>query len=296
MAKKMNENQLRFFHVILGSLIATLALIFGVFAAYSGSLSNLVQCSIFSSIGFFLLAISNCHKIFFMKWKHANFTNFIIAILYLIVAVASAFLSLNGKVVYIIVGILFAITIMINRVLVLIKSHRPSEIILNGSLFLLAAGLFVYLCIPGDTQMMTLAPLLYGMLIALVAFTDIFRYCFVGFRKNVLIRILKRTYTFEILYGLLTLIVGISIIISVSEPKFEHFGDALWYCFAVVTTIGFGDYTCVTVIGRVLTIILGVYGLVVVALITSIVVNFYNELTPKKDIDAEETKEESKKD
>jgi hypothetical protein len=44
-----------------------------------------------------------------------------------------------------------------------------------------------------------------------------------------------------------------------------------------VTTIGFGDLTAVTDFGRILSVILGAYGIVVVALITSIIVNFYGE-------------------
>ena len=44
-----------------------------------------------------------------------------------------------------------------------------------------------------------------------------------------------------------------------------------------MTTIGFGDLTAVTDFGRILSVILGAYGIVVVALITSIIVNFYGE-------------------
>ena len=69
----------------------------------------------------------------------------------------------------------------------------------------------------------------------------------------------------------------------------ENFNDALWYCFAIVTTIGFGDLTAVTDFGRILSVILGIYGIVVVALITSIIVNFYGEM--KKDGDEPEEKE-----
>ena len=70
------------------------------------------------------------------------------------------------------------------------------------------------------------------------------------------------------------------------------FPEALWYCFAVVTTIGFGDIVAITPIGRVLTVILGLYGLIVVAVITSIVVNFYNETAGRHD--QKELKEISK--
>jgi len=73
------------------------------------------------------------------------------------------------------------------------------------------------------------------------------------------------------------------------DPSFDHFEDALWYCFAVVTTIGFGDLTATTLVGRILSVILGMYGIVVVALITSIVVNFYGEM---KKVDPEDELEE----
>ena len=53
--------------------------------------------------------------------------------------------------------------------------------------------------------------------------------------------------------------------------------NALWYCFAVETTIGFGNMTAVSVIGRVLSVIPGMYG-IAAALITSIIVNFCGEM------------------
>ena len=47
---------------------------------------------------------------------------------------------------------------------------------------------------------------------------------------------------------------------------------------AGVTTIGFGDITAVTDLGRTISVVLGIYGIIVVALITSIIVNFYGEI------------------
>lgn len=58
----------------------------------------------------------------------------------------------------------------------------------------------------------------------------------------------------------------------------REYTNALWYCFAVVTTIGFGGMTATSAIGRTLSVILGLYGIVVVALITSIIVNFYGKM------------------
>ena len=83
--------------------------------------------------------------------------------------------------------------------------------------------------------------------------------------------------------GLVGLIVVASLILAHIEPSMTNFPDALWYCFAVVTTIGFGDFAAVTAIGRIVTVILGIYGIVVVAVLTSIIVNFYNETYGKRD-------------
>ena len=49
-----------------------------------------------------------------------------------------------------------------------------------------------------------------------------------------------------------------------------------------MTTIGFGDIAAASLAGRIMSVILGVYGIVVVALITSIIVAFYGEM--KKDV------------
>ena len=53
-----------------------------------------------------------------------------------------------------------------------------------------------------------------------------------------------------------------------------------------MTTIGFGDLTAVTDFGRILSVILGAYGIVVVALITSIIVNFYGEMKTSPEADS----------
>ena len=82
----------------------------------------------------------------------------------------------------------------------------------------------------------------------------------------------------QILSGLVILIIAFSFVLTNLEPGITSFQDALWYCFAIITTIGFGDVTATTIFGRVLSVILGIYGIIVVALITSIIVNFYTEV------------------
>ena len=106
---------------------------------------------------------------------------------------------------------------------------------------------------------------------------------------DVLRKIVRKTYAAEILFGMLMLIVAFSIVLPQFDPGIPSFADALWYCFAVVTTIGFGDFTTATLPGRAISVVLGLYGIIVVALITSIIVNFYNET--KDTADPDETEE-----
>jgi len=112
---------------------------------------------------------------------------------------------------------------------------------------------------------------------------------------SVLKEIVVKTHAAEIIFGLLLLIVTFSLLLTFFEPNMGSFKDALWYCFAIVTTIGFGDLTAVTDFGRVLSVILGAYGIVVVALITSIIVNFYGEMkkSPEKGSEEARKSEES---
>lgn len=101
---------------------------------------------------------------------------------------------------------------------------------------------------------------------------------FSSIRMDILKKIIRKTYAAEILFGIVLLIVAFSLILPAFEESIPTFWDALWYCFAIVTTIGFGDITAVSVAGRILSVILGIYGIIVVSLITSIIVNFYGEM------------------
>lgn len=94
--------------------------------------------------------------------------------------------------------------------------------------------------------------------------------------------ILKITKTDKILVGFAIFVLFISYMLMLIEPDMKEYGDALWYSFSVITTIGFGDVTAVTRIGRSLTMLMGLYGILVVALIPGIIVSYYLEFMQKK--------------
>jgi hypothetical protein len=99
---------------------------------------------------------------------------------------------------------------------------------------------------------------------------------------------IRSVHGLDIFFGLLIIAIMSSCIFPYIEPEvFTNYEDALWYCFAIVTTIGFGDYAATSTLGRVMSAILGAYGIVVVALITSVVVNFYSEVKKKPEDDEE---------
>ncbi len=95
-------------------------------------------------------------------------------------------------------------------------------------------------------------------------------------------RILKITHADKLLFGFLVYFILTSIMIYLVEPNIQTVGDSLWYCFAASTTIGFGDIVAVTLLGRVLTVILCIYAVLIIALIPGVVVSYFIEFNKIK--------------
>ena len=57
----------------------------------------------------------------------------------------------------------------------------------------------------------------------------------------------------------------------VSEPQVETFGDGIWWALVTITTVGYGDITPLTTLGRVVAGFLMILGLGLIATITAIV-------------------------
>lgn len=100
---------------------------------------------------------------------------------------------------------------------------------------------------------------------------------------NVVNKIIKKSMVYEIILALLIFVILCSIYFTIVEPHMTSYVDSLWYSFTVITTIGFGDVYVTTTLGRILSVILGIGGIVAVALFTSIIVNFYNEMNHRRD-------------
>lgn len=90
--------------------------------------------------------------------------------------------------------------------------------------------------------------------------------------------ILRHTHADRILLGFVLFLLADAAIIQIVEPDINRYGDALWYCYAVISTAGFGDIVAVTFISKACSVFLTIYTLFVVAIVTGVVVNFYTQL------------------
>ena len=199
-----------------------------------------------------------------------------------------AFLALSGAVLaaigipetgFIWYAMPFWVCMLSERVLDIVRNRRVWRILFN-----LVAILLILSFAFGVTDMFALISV--GLTASFASLLTIMVLIFSQIRLDILKEIVRKTYAIEIIFGLLVMMVSFSNVLIYVDTSFESFWDALWYCFAIVTTIGFGDITATTGIGRLLSVILGLYGIIVVSLITSIIVNFYSEV--KSDGDAED--------
>ncbi len=176
-----------------------------------------------------------------------------------------------------IAGGVFWASLLPDRVLAILRNRKWINIVLNVAFILLV--LFAVWDVWAGAESQVLFIVVVMLLIALRSLARIMSVTFARLRLDLLRDIVQQTYAAEIIFGLLLLIASFSFVLVYTDQAFEgRYSNALWYCFAVVTTIGFGDLTATSSIGRILSVVLGIYGIIVVALITSIIVNFYGEM------------------
>ena len=213
---------------------------------------------------------SDTHKIDF--WKNIGFS-----ITYLGIAISALILPITGIFIKVI-GIGYLATIFANRICIMFERKKVGSYIFNGFLVALVLFLIVDMSLSDSNAIDAEAMLLFVFVILIMSLLEILAFAFSKIQLRGLLKIIRKTYVFEIVYGLIVLMVAFSFYFYIMEDGIKTFGDGLWYCFAIITTIGFGDFTVHSVVGRILSVILGVYGIIVVASITSVIVNYYNEV------------------
>lgn len=287
MAKKKRENILdtswfRIILMVIGAVLTTAVLAFSVLSFIKAKNNQLEEAPKYMVWVFIFLGLSR----FVTYLKDRKATSLIRALVLLVINVGLGvmviFAKYNPYIFSLSAGI-FALSIILSRIFKLIEKHSVRDIVFNAMVIVFAIALAIGFFQKVSDDVIGSVILLECLFIAVCTFAEASLLSLSQLKLDVFAKIIFKTYALEILFGLLALIAAFSIILMFEEPTMTYYPNALWYCFTVVTTIGFGDFYATTLIGRLVTVVLGIYGIVVVAVFTSIIVNFYNETSGKKD-------------
>lgn len=288
-----NEKRRNMTYRLVGSALLCLALLFStMLMSKAENLTGKMGNEVFYAAGLALsLAFFEVLRYYDARHKaEGKFVYFRLgfAAMYLAALIAFAF-SFRSSLAFILGATFILAVSVVKRVASIVRNHSRRNIALNvivGIVNMVALSASMLMFMKPD-QGVALCAILLGLVTMFTCLMSIVNMALSNFNAALLRKIVRKTYAGEIIFGLLLMIVAFSLAIMHTEDQINSFGDALWYCFAVVTTIGFGDFTTTGLLGRILTVILGIYGIVVVSIVTSIIVNFYNEVKSLRDDDDE---------
>ena len=104
-----------------------------------------------------------------------------------------------------------------------------------------------------------------------------------------MIHLLNHTGTIKVFFAYVIVLCIGAVLTWIFEPQVQSLWDGFWFCFVASTTIGFGDITAVTVIGRLVVIFVTLCGILTVAMVPGVVVAYYTEYLKKREEDTVST-------
>ena len=294
--KKPSKETIAALSSAIFGVISVLILVFALFSM-AIAVNGEGRLDVFLFFLYLSLALSRGYLAAYMFQQHKKLClpvikNLVFVLLFIAGAVLSFVLPLSGGL-FSILGVLYFAAIVVNKVCLIVEKRKLGSIIVNSFLGLLGIFAMALLFITSGAEELATSILVFLLLIVvIISLFEVLGFAFSKIQLKGLLKIIRKTYVIEILYGLVILLISFSFYFSVMEDGFNSFWDALWYSFAIITTIGLGDFTVTTAIGRVLTVILGIYGIIVTASITSVIVNYYNEVKSEHSESSEEQKAE----
>lgn len=100
------------------------------------------------------------------------------------------------------------------------------------------------------------------------------------FKKWKLLRgVLRKTHTYKIIVAFFVVFFLIALIIWLNDPAVHTYRQSIYYCFMIASSVGNGDVIVSTTLARILTMFLSVYSLFAIAIVTGVVVSYYNAYT-----------------
>lgn len=90
-------------------------------------------------------------------------------------------------------------------------------------------------------------------------------------------KLLVRTGTINMFIAYMVLLLVSGFLLMLIEPQVNGVFEGFYFSFVASTTIGFGDIVPVTLLGRIITIIVTLFGILTVAMVPGVVVAYYTE-------------------
>ena len=279
--EKISVKSKKNFFLIFNLILAVITMSCSLIVAGRITKDDSIGTSSFLMITILTLTVLQGMLILIYTKKKDRIRLTIIGIIYIIASVF-AFVARYNYVFFYISTIVVILNMALNQVLLIAKETTKKGITLNIiiAVTLLALSIALIIYIKEEYALK-------------IVFIDVILFLINSLKRllspslkvekiKLLVNIVIKTHSIDVIISLISFIIAFSFIFVTIEPSMSNYWDAIWYCFSVVTTVGFGDYTAVTTLGRILTVVLGLYGIVVVAILTSVIVNFYNEVTAKE--------------
>lgn len=93
----------------------------------------------------------------------------------------------------------------------------------------------------------------------------------------VLKQVLRETRFGQFTLAFLVAFFACSVVVWLTGDSGETFFEGIWFSFQVVSTIGFGDVVTTHIVARIIAMILSVISIFYLAIITGVVVSFFNQ-------------------
>ena len=289
------SDAMRILLIVLGSLFSTLVLTFSVLAIVNMREQAFDKASAYLLVVFVVLGFSRLIT-FFKSRSKSSLVRLLTLFVFDVSLGIVVYFGRYNTYLYCLSGGLFCLTVIFSRCFKIYMNHTLRSIVFNGLLILFFGFLAVGLFIPTDVEDIYSPVIVLCFIVAISALLEVLSGAVSSLNVKTLFKIIIKTYALEIILGLLTTMVASALVLMVFEESITTFSDGLWFAFETVTTIGFGDFEVLSLVGRLIVVFLGIYGIIVVAVITSIIVNFYNETSGKDDKESfKEIKKETKK-
>ena len=96
-------------------------------------------------------------------------------------------------------------------------------------------------------------------------------------KLRILRMVLHKTKADRLVLGFVVFLLVVSGIRWAVEPGMTTYREALWYCYAIISTSGFGDFVAVTFVGRDCSILVTIYAIFVIGIVTGVVVSYFQQ-------------------